>query len=235
MARPEGSGRVRDFVEGPLVASLNTASVLSVLVSSEAGHRGSAGWVLIGLALIGVALLLHSLAIRISQRRRDRTASLLLELPTRPSKRFLLFLRPFFVTGRMITKKGFKAFNKGYSSIKNREKAELETFLTSTREKGAPLVALGEPGEHYGAGRVKVSDDAWKQTVADLAGSAALILTIPSSRPGTAWELAWLKHNRLLKKTVFIRVQSVCLQRADFPNSLPLKVLRRVLSRAYSA
>jgi|SRR5208337_527958 len=31
------------------------------------------------------------------------------------------------------------------------------------------------------------------------------------------------------------RVQSVCLQRADFPNSLPLKVLRRVLSRAYSA
>ena len=30
-------------------------------------------------------------------------------------------------------------------------------------------------------------------------------------------------------------VQSVCLQRADFPNSLPLKVLRRVLSRAYSA
>jgi len=33
----------------------------------------------------------------------------------------------------------------------------------------------------------------------------------------------------------FNRVQSVCLQRADFPNSLPLKVLRRVLSRAYSA
>jgi hypothetical protein len=64
-------------------------------------------------------------------------------------------------------------------------------------------MALGRRGE-VGAARIDVSDNDWKQRVAALALQADLIVAIPSDRPGTRWEMAWLVEHRRLSRALFV-------------------------------
>ncbi len=56
---------------------------------------------------------------------------------------------------------------------------ELESFVNEALIKAGPLIALGHPGEIFGAGRVATSDDAWMSDIALLAAKARGILLIP--------------------------------------------------------
>lgn len=67
-----------------------------------------------------------------------------------------------------------------------------------------PIVALGKPGEVQGVGRILVDENAWRISVSELMRRASLIICIPSSHPGTIWELDEIINNKYLTKVVFL-------------------------------
>lgn len=62
---------------------------------------------------------------------------------------------------------------------------DLETSLAQALDTTLPLVALGEPGEHIGSGRIKTDDISWKPNIDLLLTNASLIVMISSQRTGT--------------------------------------------------
>ena len=72
------------------------------------------------------------------------------------------------------------------------------------RWDGGPLVALGEPMEHVGAGRIRIGEDQWRDAVKLLSDHAALIILLPSSRPGTLWEVERLLESGLIARTIIV-------------------------------
>jgi hypothetical protein len=67
-----------------------------------------------------------------------------------------------------------------------------------------PVLALGNPGEAYGVGRILENENSWKSTVSNLMRQASLILCMPSGRPGSQWELDEILRIQYLRKTVFL-------------------------------
>jgi hypothetical protein len=67
-----------------------------------------------------------------------------------------------------------------------------------------PIVALGKPGEVQGVGRILMTESTWKVAASELLRHSSLILCIPSSHPGTVWELDEIIHNGYLSKAVFL-------------------------------
>jgi hypothetical protein len=140
----------------------------------------------------------------IEQRERDARATEVLsrvEADTQQDiPRFALYLRWFGTTDHLATQP---------VNVPGREidqHTDLETLLHRALYP-LPLVALGRPGEMYGAGRVPADEKTWQGTVARLALAATTILVIPAAHPGTLWELAWLKRSHCLAKTVLIMPQ----------------------------
>jgi len=105
------------------------------------------------------------------------------ELPTD----FGLYLRAFMTTDKLPIK-GF----------------DFETMLAYSIAPTLPLVALGKPGEHLGAGRIRTTDEYWRDEILRLMEAARLILIIPSYRPGTLWEISTLREKGFFPKTIFI-------------------------------
>jgi hypothetical protein len=119
--------------------------------------------------------------------------------------RYFLYLRPFFLTRRMDLanpKRGSSPMLVSYH--RETETTDLETMLERAVRKSGPLIALGQPGEIIGAGRLSVPDEDWKLPFEALARAAVCIFVIPSQRTGTAWEIKWLRDNTYLAKCVFI-------------------------------
>jgi hypothetical protein len=116
---------------------------------------------------------------------------------------FFLYLRPFSSTGSMqLDQRIFGYFDMG--RYKHDGFDDLEGVIAQAIRSTAPFVALGEPGEHRGAGRIKKSDDEWRDEVTKLAEAAALILALPAAQPGTLWELELILKRNLLSRTIFI-------------------------------
>jgi len=105
------------------------------------------------------------------------------ELPSE----FGLYLRAFMTTDKLHLK-GF----------------DLETLLAYSIAPTLPLVALGKPGEHLGAGRILTSNEGWQEEILHLMEAARLILIIPSHRAGTLWEIGTLRNKGFFEKTIFI-------------------------------
>lgn len=106
--------------------------------------------------------------------------------PGRP-QHFGVYLRPFFVTGQLPV-----------AGI------DVETALVYSLQPVLPIIALGQPGEHVGAGRIETSEDSWQAEILPLLEDASLIMVIPSHRSGTRWEIGVLRRHGYLDKTVFI-------------------------------
>ena len=104
-----------------------------------------------------------------------------------PERSFGVYLRPFVTTNRVPL-----------------GRMDLETLLAYSFAPLLPFVALGRPGEHVGAGRIQTTDDHWQDKIAAMLERSALILCIPTARPGTMWELGQLRTRGLLTKTIFI-------------------------------
>ena len=118
---------------------------------------------------------------------------------------YFLYLRPFFLTGRLSLANPeygqFPALVKHYSEGKL---IDFETMLELALRESGPLVALGQPGEMIGAGRLKVPEEDWKPNFEALARGAKAIFVIPSHRTGTRWEIEWLQKEAYLSKCFFI-------------------------------
>ncbi|MEA3277913.1 MAG: hypothetical protein U9Q81_22035, partial [Pseudomonadota bacterium] len=81
---------------------------------------------------------------------------------------------------------------------------DLETALAYSLAPLLPVVALGQPGEHVGAGCLASTDEAWQSNVQRLIADASLILAIPSAQPGTLWEMNYLKESGHFGNTIFL-------------------------------
>jgi hypothetical protein len=81
---------------------------------------------------------------------------------------------------------------------------DIERLVARALKPTATLITLGRPGEHRGAARVLTTEAEWRNEVALLCEAARLIVIIPSSNPGTLWELKHIKIFNYAKKTIFI-------------------------------
>jgi hypothetical protein len=122
-----------------------------------------------------------------------------------PEKSFFLYLRPFAITGLLSTANPEHAPGPMVPRAYTQPKViDFESRLAAAIESLGPLVALGHPGEQFGAGRILSPDDGWKQDFESLARRAKAILIIPSNTPGTVWEIDWLVQGGLISKCIFV-------------------------------
>jgi hypothetical protein len=123
------------------------------------------------------------------------------EAPKRP---FALYLRPFSSTNvfleEVLARQSFGAS----VFVATSTQFELEQQIEQATRRVGPLVALGEPLEHIGAGRIRIGEDQWRDAVKVLSDHAALIILLPSSRPGTLWEVERLLESGLIARTVVV-------------------------------
>lgn len=147
---------------------------------------------------------------RWNQRRRDRRADRLLKQIVDAGKSgkhpdYVLFLRPFSTTGRLTVanpSRRWLPLLPRYFSHQNT--LEFETLLSEAIAPGMPLIALGRPGEHIGAGRVAISDEKWKEAFQLLVQHASWIVLIPNDQGETRWEVEWLASNGYFNKVVML-------------------------------
>lgn len=112
-----------------------------------------------------------------------------------PPEGFALYLRPFGSTGRVRVN-----IHRLYEAVE----VDFEMLFACALRPYVQVVALGQPGEQVGAGRVATTDDAWQALAGALIDRATCIYVIPSARPGTLWELQVLQRTRAMDRCVFI-------------------------------
>ncbi len=116
---------------------------------------------------------------------------------------YVLYLRPFFITGQLEQPNVRVPMTVG--SFSQPATTENEREVAKALESSAVFLGLGRPGEFPGgASRIASSEENWQPLVQTLAASAAAILVVPSSRPGTRWEISWLKSQGHFAKCLFI-------------------------------
>ncbi|MEM7765988.1 MAG: hypothetical protein AAF253_00700 [Pseudomonadota bacterium] len=196
-----------------LVIGLVFVSVLAFLIFGAGEGVGATLAAALGLiALGGLALAtLERLGELLEQWSRDLRAQDLLDRIERGKAvpPFVLYLRPFASTDAVqahdfnYLPKSLPGFGGG-NVMAATVKYELENEIRQASRAIGPMVALGAPLEHVGAGRILVSDGTWQRAIAGLMDAAALIVLLPSSRAGTAFEVNRILDNGLLGKTVII-------------------------------
>ncbi|MEL6258270.1 MAG: hypothetical protein AAFQ67_04340 [Pseudomonadota bacterium] len=136
-------------------------------------------------------------------------------------ERFAVYLRPFVSTDQMretridmsaMPMTGAAAFGAMGAAVE----FELEAQIESAARGIGPLVALGEPLEHIGAGRIKVTDADWQAVAARLMDEAELIILLPSSRAGTLWEVDRILSSDLIERTVIVDPPNATIRGIDY-------------------
>jgi hypothetical protein len=168
------------------------------------------------------------------QARRDELAS---QLVDNPGEECFLYLRPFSSTGRVAITIGVERWHfrpphksKGKTYVDG-EHVDLETELARALAGCGELVALGHPGEHVGAGRVRVEESEWQSTFARLAANAIAIFVVPGTSAGTQYELDQLWADPALRDKTFL-ILPPCEIQAD---GTPRGVFSKVRSDALKA
>lgn len=162
-----------------------------------------------GIASFAIGRLMRSRDLAKGDAERTQLAELALEEAVRRAKSnenlsITLYLRPFQSTDAFRYRTDKRA-GIGTPEFYERElEQDLERLLAEAMEDTAPLVALGQPGEHYGAGRLTSSDQDWKDKVISLANAAKYIVILPAHNEGTLWEVGWLKSSDNLARTMFV-------------------------------
>ena len=174
-------------------------------IVSELGGSIPLAIIASGLLLGGAAL--RRTAVRLRQNDNDAIATAILqrlrEDPVAPVPEFFLYLRAFETTGRLRVPLylRLRKLSVGAARLVTND---VESYVSTAVRRIAPLIALGRPGEAIGAGRIVTDDAAWKGDVLTLMRRARAILLVPSSRPGTLWEIETLQREGLWSKVVFI-------------------------------
>jgi hypothetical protein len=169
-------------------------------------YRDLAPSLVVACVLASIGVVISYRERRASQRIRDRQgAEVLQAVRSNNPPRYYLYLRPFFLTNRMnVLNPQHGDWPMQVSYFGETKATDIETLLERAVHKSGVLVALGQPGEMIGAGRVLVAEEEWKEQFEVLARNAEGIFVIPSHRTGTAWEIGWLHENHLLGKCIFV-------------------------------
>jgi hypothetical protein len=165
--------------------------------------------VLFGIFLGIIAAVLYGVADHSEQEEKDTDAhDRVQDVLDGKDSFYYLYLRPFSLTNKLkLTRPHARPVQ---DNLKPEPVRTLEAILErALRARGIPLLALGRPGEAIGAGRVKTTDEDWQRIFESLAKAATGFMVVPSLTSGTWWEIDWLVHNKLIRKTVFICPESV--------------------------
>jgi len=160
----------------------------------------------IGAALVLGGKLLRRLILRIRQARSDRAAARILQaLHSDPDARvpdFVVYLRAFETTRHL----GIPLYLQLQKllGMANLTVNDVENYVSQAVARLGPLVALGRPGEAFGAGRIITTDQEWKQDIMLLLRRCRAILLIPSHREGTLWEIESIYRGGLLEKCILL-------------------------------
>ena len=172
-----------------------------------AAFGGSAVVALVGLGLTLLAAALRQRIFRRRQQKNDQIADGIMgdlrANAAAPVPSFYLYLRAFETTGRLHIPLflRLRKLSVGMTSLSTND---LESHLTDAIRKIGPLIALGHPGEAFGAGRIDTDDSKWTADIRVLMARARGILLVPSHRPGTLWEIETLKSEGWLPRCIFI-------------------------------
>jgi hypothetical protein len=171
--------------------------------------------------LLAIGLALKALESRIGERERTRQAkelydSSIASAKTDRSVDAYLYLRPFAMTDKLHVAQSKIPLPILPSYFDVESEREYEQLLAEALEQIAPLIALGQPGEHEGAGRIALGESEWREAIKLLSRSCRAIFVLPSFHEGTVWEISYLRDSNLLKKTVFL------MPGADFAKSFDL-------------
>lgn len=214
-ARSSRTASFQQFVfNGLAIATLVVLALVLMRIITQPsggliGHLGK----ITGAAIGGAALiaLFSSLAELYGQHARDLRAGAIFAAvrdgapPPRP---YTLYLRPFASTDlfaeHVLSAAGASVAAGQGVLYGGTARVELESQLEHATRPFGELIALGEPLEHIGAGRVLVDESAWRHAVHALCQFAELIVVLPSSRPGTLWEIERILDSSLIERTVLI-------------------------------
>ncbi|MGB2805588.1 MAG: hypothetical protein WBD64_11930 [Candidatus Zixiibacteriota bacterium] len=110
---------------------------------------------------------------------------------------------PFRISGSWL---GWRWLLEGKFEFPDSSDAELdlETCVAAALRRDGVVVSLGRAGKAPGPGKIEVANELWQATVELLGPFASAFFVLPSSSPGTAWEVHWLKENGRLEDSVFI-------------------------------
>jgi hypothetical protein len=168
----------------------------------------------IGVGLLGGAAWLaffSRLGDFFGQRARDLRAKALFQRLSQgqaAGEAYTLYLRPFASTDairkEVMMAQSWIGAGAQVASLGGTVDFELEAQLEKALRSIGPLVALGQPLEHVGAGRIAVTEETWKDAVMLLAKGARLIVLLPSARAGTLWEIDHLFESGLAGRTVIL-------------------------------
>jgi len=140
------------------------------------------------------------------QRTRDLRAKAIFDALTRGETPppYTLYLRPFLSTGAFSEiGAGASVVGMPLSGLGGAE-VELEAQIEGAVRPLGRMVALGQPLEHNGAGRILVGETEWQSAIRLLMTQAKLIIMLPSSRQGTLEEIDMILGSELIERTVFI-------------------------------
>ena len=165
-----------------------------------------AGLWIIGIILPAIGFWFSQLEIKSEQEAKDTVAKETLE-EVRTLKKstldFALYLRGFSWENKLTTQ------NMEFDGpqIETPTHIDLETIIVRSLE---PLetVAVGNPSDVFGAGKISTTDANWQDVVADLADAAKLIVFIPVSSKGAIWEAEEIVTSKHLEKCVFVMPMS---------------------------
>ena len=201
------------------VVGLVGCIAIGILVGGYAGSRVDIPWtasllLFIAAVVAGMygAQAFFELDGWLEQRRRDLVADRIwaaLKNGRPPPHPFTLYLRPFASTdhiGANVDKfVRMRPVAGGPTMLAmGSDRLEFESVVEQALRPIGPLVALGKPLEHRGAGRIEVSDGDWQDAILRLMAAARLIVLLPSSRPGTTWEVRTLLAAGRLAKTIVV-------------------------------
>ena len=199
---------------------LAALSVLFHMLDRSNSIEEPSVWPIVGLSAVFsiVGKMLTILADRRQQSERDSRAAKLFStiLENESIARYALYLRPFSTTGRLIApnpQPRWLPILPGYFA--HEKTLEFETLLSNALAPDLPLVALGRPGEHIGAGRLAVADDDWQAVFHRMIRDATWIVMIPSHEGETRWEIEQLVTQDYLGKTVFVMPPMLRSQKLD--------------------
>ncbi len=225
---------------------LMSAACLTRYLFGGGGWYTTAGYVAPLCAVIAISI--HSWNWRrANQIARDAHALQLFDSPSSGS--YSLYLRPFVCRDRLPIEPEVAPANNPITQLVCHQitelmkcfsisaSADLETILAKTLDGNAPLIAVGRPGEHFGAGRIQLSDADWQPGVVRLAQRATKIFLIPGEGVGTQWEMNLVLGPEFRAKTVWVMPRVLSKHHwLDLMGELSLSVLRfRVLYFIYES
>jgi hypothetical protein len=160
-----------------------------------------------GVALLVPGIWLRTAHLRAQQSDNDAAAARIMAGlradPQAAVGKFYLYLRAFESTGTLRVPL-YLRLRKLSLGLFQPLTSDTESYVSNALRGIAPLIAMGLPGEAVGAGRVHAEESGWTGDVLLLMRRAQAILLVPSSRPGTMWEMQTLKDHGLLAKVIFI-------------------------------